>query len=101
MALTGDEKVGPIAAVSAADESGSGGEGSVGEKPQKRVSDSENSEEVRQRILEQQAEIRNETRLTTNLSSLWKRDRSKKRLDEIATQPSVFDDPELAKYFRE
>ncbi|KAK0611022.1 major facilitator superfamily domain-containing protein [Immersiella caudata] len=100
MASTGDEKVQPVGTASpvAADNVGSRN----GEKLQgsASASDSENSEEIRQRILEQQAEVRNETRLTTNLSSLWKRDKTKKRLDEIATQPSVFDDPELAKYFQ-
>lgn len=76
------------------------GSKSSGLQEKNRESDSENSEEVRQRILEQQAAERNEPRLTTNLSSLWTRTKKSYKPEDIATQPSVFDDPEIAKYFR-
>ncbi len=63
------------------------------------VSDSDNLEEQRQRILAEQAAIRNEPKLTTNLASLWTRSKKTYKPEDIATQPSVFDDPALVKYF--
>ncbi|KAK0702369.1 major facilitator superfamily domain-containing protein [Lasiosphaeris hirsuta] len=69
------------------------------------ASNSEDSEEIRQRILEEHAangvdapRLARDTG-TTNLSSLWRRKKTYKP-DDIATQPSVFDDPELAKHFK-
>lgn len=38
-------------------------------------------------------------RLETNLSSLWRRRRHNHNPDDIATQPSVFDDPEYMKHY--
>ena len=70
---------------------------STGEKPQN--SDTENSEEIRQRILAEQV-LGNPKRPETNIASLWRRQRGNHKPEDIATQPSVFDDPELAKYFQ-
>ncbi|KZL73584.1 major facilitator superfamily transporter [Colletotrichum tofieldiae] len=64
------------------------------------VSDTESSQEIRQRILEQQTDARIVEKPITNLSSLWRRPETSHKPDEIATQPSVFDDPELAVYFQ-
>ncbi|KAI8253887.1 putative transporter [Colletotrichum sp. SAR11_239] len=63
-------------------------------------SDSETSRDIRQRILEDQAGSSATQRPTTNLSSLWRRQNTSKRPGDIATQPSVFDDPQLAVYFQ-
>lgn len=60
------------------------------------------ADEIRQRILEEQAERRAASRPSTNLSALWSsswRRGSGRRPSDIATQPSVFDDPALARYF--
>ncbi|GJC90372.1 putative transporter YIL166C [Colletotrichum liriopes] len=64
------------------------------------VSDTESSQEIRQRILEQQTDARIVEKPITNLSSLWRRPETSHKPDDIATQPSVFDDPELAVYFQ-
>ncbi|KAK4222180.1 major facilitator superfamily domain-containing protein [Podospora fimiseda] len=61
--------------------------------------DSAEAEAIRTRILEDQAEYRSAQKPTTNLSSLWTRAKDTRKLDEIATQPCVFDDPNLAPYF--
>ncbi|CAI0643556.1 unnamed protein product [Colletotrichum noveboracense] len=63
-------------------------------------SDSETTRDIRQRILEDQAGSSATQRPTTNLSSLWRRQNTSKRPGDIATQPSVFDDPQLAVYFQ-
>lgn len=94
--MSGDKVGSAVTAAPVADDDSK----SSGVREKNRDSDSENSEEVRQRILEQQQAERNEPRLTTNLSSLWTRTKKSYNPDDIATQPSVFDDPELAKYFR-
>ncbi|SPN99243.1 related to nicotinamide mononucleotide permease [Cephalotrichum gorgonifer] len=39
-------------------------------------------------------------RLETNIGSLFRRSKTKLNPDDIATQPSVYDDPELAKHFQ-
>ena len=63
-------------------------------------SGSDDRDDVRARILEQQAAIQASEPPAHVLSSFWRRDKKKRRDDEIATQPSVFDDPELAPYFQ-
>ena len=63
-------------------------------------SDTDSSEEVRQRILQEQAATAISSKGDTNISSLWRRQKRNYNPDDIATQPSVFDDPELAKYFQ-
>ena len=95
MATRGEDTV-----LSVATNSGAVGEKGANVAEKGSSSDSENSEGIRQRILDQQAEVRNESRLATNLASLWTRSKNKQKPEDIATQPSVFDDPALAKYFR-
>ncbi|KAF5519068.1 putative transporter [Colletotrichum aenigma] len=63
-------------------------------------SDSETTRDIRQRILEDQAGSSATQRPATNLSSLWRRQNTSRRPGDIATQPSVFDDPQLAVYFQ-
>ncbi|KAL0935745.1 major facilitator superfamily transporter [Colletotrichum truncatum] len=62
--------------------------------------DYETTQEVRQRVFEEQAETRASERLNSNLASLWRRQKNSHKPDDIATQPSVFDDPDLAIYFQ-
>ncbi|GJD03324.1 ophD permease for phthalate transporter [Colletotrichum higginsianum] len=65
-----------------------------------RVSDSETTQKIRHRILEERAGDRVAEKPYTNISSLWRRQTISHKPDEIATQPSVFDDPQLAVYFQ-
>ena len=53
---------------------------------------------VRERILEQQ-QLQKSEPPTLPISTLWRR-KEHKNMQGIATQPSVFDDPETAKYFQ-
>src|SRR4051794_32852308 len=69
------------------------------EKLGKPSPDSPEAEAIRARILEEQTEYRASQKPTTNLSSLWTRKKDTRRPEDIATQPSVFDDPNLAPYF--
>lgn len=70
------------------------------EKLGKPSPDSPEIEAIRARILEEQAEeYRASQKPTNNLSSLWTRTKDTRRPGDIATQPSVFDDPNLAPYF--
>ena len=59
----------------------------------------ESVEAIRERILAQQASLESSRPPAHPIASFWRRDKEKARHDEIATQPSVFDDPETAKYF--
>lgn len=63
------------------------------------VLDSETASDIRQRILEREAEAQASQKPATNISSFWRRQRALHKPEDIATQPSVFDDPELAMYF--
>ncbi|KAJ3536089.1 hypothetical protein NM208_g6870 [Fusarium decemcellulare] len=60
----------------------------------------ENLEAIRERILQQQNTVHEDQLPTNNISSLWRRKNNKRRDDEIATQPSVFDDAETARFFQ-
>ncbi|KAK4657494.1 hypothetical protein QC762_214230 [Podospora pseudocomata] len=61
----------------------------------------ESPEAIRQRILDQEAEFRASQKPTTNLASFWSWKKSEsRRPEDIATQPSIFDNPELAPYFQ-
>jgi hypothetical protein len=78
---------------------------STNEKDKKDEEALEDPEAIRQRILEQRAEEIAAQRPATNLSALWSwwsNDPLKSgiSLNDIATQPSVFDDPKLAPYFQ-
>ena len=78
---------------------------STNEKDKKDEEALEDPEAIRQRILEQRAEEIATQRPATNLSALWSWWRSDPlksgiSLNDIATQPSVFDDPKLAPYFQ-
>lgn len=64
------------------------------------TSDTDSAEEVRERVFQQRVAANASSRGDTNLSSLWRRAKERHKPDDIATQPSVFDDPELAKYFQ-
>ena len=59
----------------------------------------ESVEAIRERILAQQASLQSSRPPAHPIASFWRRDKEKARHDEIATQPSVYDDPETAKYF--
>ena len=65
-------------------------------------SDNEDSNEdvnvIRDRILLEQ-QLQKSEPPALPISTLWRR-KEHKNLQEIATQPSVFDDPETAKYFQ-
>lgn len=67
------------------------------------VSTSSESDEdvqaVRQRILAQQ-ELQKTEPPTLPILTLFRRKGPQPDLDQVATQPSVYDDPELAKYFQ-
>ncbi|TQN65184.1 putative transporter [Colletotrichum shisoi] len=65
-----------------------------------RISGSETTQKIRHRILEERARENVAEKPYTNISSLWRRQTTSHKPDEIATQPSVFDDPELAVYFQ-
>jgi len=54
---------------------------------------------VRARILEQR-ELQKTEPPVLPISTLWRRQKEHPDLDAIATQPSVYDDPEVAKYFQ-
>lgn len=57
-------------------------------------------EEIRARILSQQAELRDSKAPAHPIASFWRRAEERRRHDEVATQPSVFDDEDLARYFQ-
>ena len=67
--------------------------------PDKKGDDEEDMLAVRQRILEQQ-ELRKTEPPVLPITTLFRRKAAHPDLDQIATQPSVYDDPELAKYFQ-
>lgn len=54
---------------------------------------------ARQRILEQH-ELQKTEPPTLPILTLFRRRKDDKQLDQIATQPSIYDDPELAKFFQ-
>ncbi|CRK15452.1 putative transporter like protein [Verticillium longisporum] len=54
---------------------------------------------TRQRILEQQ-ELQKTEPPVLPITTLFRRNKPNKNLDQLATQPSVYDDPDLAKYFQ-
>lgn len=54
---------------------------------------------VRARILEEQALQRTEPP-TLPIMTLFRRKKTNENLEQIATQPSVYDDPQVAKYFQ-
>lgn len=54
---------------------------------------------TRQRILEQQ-ELQKTEPPVLPITTLFRRNKANKNLDQLATQPSVYDDPDLAKYFQ-
>ena len=62
--------------------------------------DSQELEKTRERILQRQAELTRSQPPAHAIASFWRRDKEKRRHDEIATQPSVYDDPETARYFQ-
>lgn len=53
---------------------------------------------TRQRILEEH-ELQKTEPPTLPILTLFRRKKTDKELDQVATQPSVYDDPQLAKYF--
>ena len=61
-------------------------------------SEPEDAQQIREQYLAEQAELRETEKPATNISSLWRR-KTKQDPGAIATQPSVFDDPNLAQYF--
>ncbi|KAL1863079.1 hypothetical protein VTK73DRAFT_6459 [Phialemonium thermophilum] len=62
--------------------------------------DSKELEETRERILQRQVELTRSEPPAHALASFWRRNKEKRRHNEIATQPSVYDDPETARYFQ-
>lgn len=54
---------------------------------------------TRQRILAEQ-ELRKTEPPVLPIMTLFRRKKNKENLEQIATQPSVYDDPELARYFQ-
>ena len=68
-----------------------------------RASDSPDTEEdidaARARILAEQ-ELQKTDPPVLPIMTLLRRKKDQKNLEEIATQPSVYDDPELARYFQ-
>ena len=69
------------------------------EVPISHDSSKENLEEKRYQILEAQALQRTEPP-TLPIMTLFRRGKRNVKLDDIATQPSVYDDPATAKYFQ-
>lgn len=61
--------------------------------------ESENLQEIQERIL-QQHQIQPTGPPAHVFSSFWRRDQTHWKDDDIATQPSVFDDPENARFFQ-
>lgn len=64
------------------------------------LNSSEQIEEFKATILEDRKQLESSERPRPAIASLWSRNKRKFQLEEIATQPSVYDDPELAKYFQ-
>ena len=68
-----------------------------------RSTSSSNSEEdvraIRERILQEQ-ELQKTAPPTLPILTLFRRKGPRPDLDKVATQPSVYDDPEVAKYFQ-
>jgi len=54
---------------------------------------------IRERILQEQ-ELQKTTPPTLPILTLFRRKGPQPDLDKVATQPSVYDDPEVAKYFQ-
>jgi hypothetical protein len=64
--------------------------------------DDEKAAQVRERYYAKQAELQmlhGDDRPKNSLTSLWRQNQEPRNPDDIATQPSVFDDPDLAPYF--
>lgn len=67
------------------------------------LTDEEKAARIRQEYFDKQLEARLAANVdappTNNLSSLWKKNKQDRSPDKIATQPSVFDDPNIGPYF--